>query len=377
MKSGVQFLTRGQSHSGLKLSAILIVLGLLLTSQVLSSSAAVIPTTSIVSVTPDTSVTIRTYNFPANQEFRVTMGPFGTQGVNGTYVATTNSGSGGSFDVTYNIPTSLKGSAQISIRLESTSGYYYAYDWFNNVAGGTSSSSTYVPSNSGTTSSTTSGYTGTPSTLILSVVKDTSVTLRAINFPANQQFRVTMGPAGTKGVNGTFVATTSIATSGTFEETYYIPSNLSGSSKISIRLESPQGYYAYDWFYNSTGSGTTTTNESGTSATAAPTITPTGSPTVTSGYSGYPTTEILSVVKDTSVTLRAKNMPSNQDFSVTMGAYGTKGVNGTYVATTSSGSGGTFDVTYSIPSNLTGSSKIAIRLESTQGFYAYDWFTNN
>jgi hypothetical protein len=53
-----------------------------------------------------------------------------TQGVNGTLVTTTDSGTG-SFTATYTIPASLKGSAQISIRLQSKSGYY-SYNWFYN-----------------------------------------------------------------------------------------------------------------------------------------------------------------------------------------------------------------------------------------------------
>ena len=367
MKKG-HLITRVQYHKVMKLSAVLLILIILLASQVLISSAAVVPTTSIVSVTPDTSVTIRTYNFPANQEFRVTMGPFGTKGINGTYIASTNSGSGGSFEVTYNIPANLKGSAQIAIRLENTNGYYYAYDWFNNVSGGTSSSA-YVPSDSGTTSSTTSGYSGTPSTSILSVTPDTSVTIRTYNFPANQEFRVTMGPFGTKGINGTYIASTNSGSGGSFEVTYNIPANLKGSAQIAIRLENTNGYYyAYDWFNNVSG---------GTSSSAyVPSDSGTTSST-TSGYSGTPSTSILSVVKDTSVTIRAFNFPANQQFRVTMGPAGTKGVNGTYVATTSLGSAGTFDETYYIPDNLKGSSKISIRLESSQGYYAFDWFFNN
>ncbi len=50
-----------------------------------------IPTFSIVSVVPDKSVTIQTYNFPANDSFDVLMGPIGTKGINGIKVATTAS----------------------------------------------------------------------------------------------------------------------------------------------------------------------------------------------------------------------------------------------------------------------------------------------
>ncbi|WP_374689449.1 hypothetical protein, partial [Promineifilum sp.] len=42
--------------------------------------SSTIPTFTISSVVTDTSVTIQTANFPANQNFTVTMGPFGSRG---------------------------------------------------------------------------------------------------------------------------------------------------------------------------------------------------------------------------------------------------------------------------------------------------------
>jgi hypothetical protein len=100
-----------------------------------SSSYSGIPTFSIVSVVRDSSVTIKTNNFPANDTFQVTMGAYGTYGIGGVVVATTSSGAGGSFTVTYNIPSSLAGSYQIAIRLQSPTSSYYAYNWFyNNTA---------------------------------------------------------------------------------------------------------------------------------------------------------------------------------------------------------------------------------------------------
>lgn len=91
----------------------------------------VVPTISIMSVVKDTSVTIQTANFPANQSFNVTMGPIGSQGVGGTSAGTINSGAGGVFTATASIPTQLVGAQQIAIRLQSASGYY-SYNWFWN-----------------------------------------------------------------------------------------------------------------------------------------------------------------------------------------------------------------------------------------------------
>jgi LysM repeat protein len=91
-----------------------------------------IPTFSVVSVVKDTSVTIQTANFPAGQDFDVTMGPFGGLGIGGTPVATTNSGAGGVFTATYSLPAGLAGMPQIAIRMQSASGFF-AFNWFWNV----------------------------------------------------------------------------------------------------------------------------------------------------------------------------------------------------------------------------------------------------
>jgi len=131
---------------------------------------------------------------------------------------------------------------------------------------------------------------------------------------------------------------------------------LKGDYRIAIRLESTNGvYYAYNWFYNNST---------------------TGSPS-TSGYTGIPTFSIVSVVEDDQVTIKTNNFPEDMDFTVTMGAYGTAGVGGVVVETTNSGSGGSFELTYDIPASLHGDYRIAIRLDSGIGYYAYNWFYNN
>jgi hypothetical protein len=95
-------------------------------------------------------------------------------------------------------------------------------------------------------------------------------------------------------------------------------------------------------------------------------------------YSGFPTFSISSVIKDESVTILGKNLPANDKFTVTMGAYSTKGIGGSVVETIYSGAGGSITRTFDIPASLAGSSRIAIRLQSpTSGYFAYNWFYNN
>ena len=205
-----------------------------------AAPSAAIPTFSITGVVTDQTVTIQTYNFPANQQFTVTMGYRPFRGVGGIVVGTTNSGAGGSFSATYNIPAALRGSYQIAIRLQSAS-VYFAYNWFfNNTTGG------LTGGGAGPT------YSGIPTFSIASVVRDQTVTIQTSNFPANQVFTVTMGYRPFRGVGGIVVGTTNSGAGGSFSATYNIPAALRGSNQIAIRLQSASVYFAYNWFFNNT-----------------------------------------------------------------------------------------------------------------------------
>ena len=197
---------------------------------------------------------------------------------------------------------------------------------------------------------------------IQEVVKDQTVTIQVFNFPANDTFRVTMGAYGSLGIGGVVVGFTESGNGGSFSATYTIPSTMAGYEKIAIRLQSPtSGYFAYNWFWNN------------------PATTPTTSPTTTPipGYSGFPTFSIKSVTINQTVTIQTNNFPPNDTFTVTMGKYGTKGIGGVVVESTKSGDGGSFEVTYKIPSDLTDMSRIAIRLQSpTTSYFAYNLFFN-
>jgi hypothetical protein len=356
--------------SAFQLIAILVlVCAMLMPAPKTTVQAWTIPTFDIVSVTPDTSVKVRTYNFPAGEIFTVRIGAYGTLAVGGTVVGTTNSGAGGSFEETYTIPAALAGSAKLAIRMDSANGYY-SYNWFDNVSGGTTA--TAVPGSATATpvygtGGPYTGYTGIPTFNTVSSVAGTSVTVQTNNFPPNQAFTVRIGAYGTLGIGGTVVATTNSGAGGSFTETYTIPSALAGNYQLAIRMESPAGYFAYNWFYNNTSGGTG----------GAYTATPSGSATAVPVYNGIPTFNVTSVITDSSVTIQTSSFPSNTDFTVRMGAYGTLGIGGTVVGTTSSGAGGSFSATYDIPASLKGSGRIAIRMESASGYYAYNWFYNS
>ena len=218
----------------------------------LAGGTFVIPTFVIKAVDRDTSVTIQTDNFPANDSFVVTMGAMGTRGVNGTQVATISSGTGGRLTETFSLPANLQGSYKIAIRLESPTSGYYAYNWFYNYDANLTLLGTPVPTP--TTTPSPGGYTGYPTFSIQSVVKGTSVTILGNNFPPNDTFDVRMNWMWTRGIAGAIVTTVTTDTDGKLSATTYnIPDFLQNTGRIAIRLHSPStGYYAYNWFYNNT-----------------------------------------------------------------------------------------------------------------------------
>lgn len=96
-------------------------------------SGGSVPVITIIDVAQDLQVTIDATNFPSGQSLSVRMGSYGTDANSGTVVGSGNSGTSGCFSATYPIPSSLVGSAKIAIRVETTSGYYYGYNWFYNT----------------------------------------------------------------------------------------------------------------------------------------------------------------------------------------------------------------------------------------------------
>lgn len=205
------------------------------------------------------------------------------------------------------------------------------------------------------------GYSGHPTIYIRRVVRDNSVTFRAYNLPADDEFRVRMGRMGTRGVGGVIVGSFDTDDGGTMTLTFDIPSKFHGDARIAIRIESKtgSGYFAYNWFYNNTAGGGAGTGSD-------------------DGYSGHPTIHILSVVRNKTVTVRIRNLPADDEFRVLMGRYGTRGVNGVRVASIDTEDGGNRTLTFDIPARFKGQARIAIRIESKtgSGYFAYNWFFN-
>ncbi len=328
--------------------SIIIILLLALMSANEVAGDGTIPTISVVGVTRDSKVTIQTHNYPANRDFDVRMGERSTRGIGGVLVGTFNSGTGGSNRYTFDIPQSLSSLNQIAIRLDSRTGGFFSFNWFNNTTSGSHADGIPVVAEN-----------DFPIIMVVTVKKDTHVTIEGSNFPTDESFDVLMGKYNTQGVDGVKVDTLTPEDDGTILDTFDVPASLKSENRIAIRVESTDSDKAsHTWFFNETGAA--------------------GGVVIPTPHTGIPTISILSVEEDESVTVRTHNFPANRDFKILMGKMGTRGIDGIHTTTINSGSGGTFTETFDIPEALAGDYRIAIRLESTtDGFFAYNWFYNN
>jgi hypothetical protein len=109
-----------------------------------------------------------------------------------------------------------------------------------------------IPSTAKSSATTLPPSSVVPTFVITGVTWNKQVTIRTRDFPPYQEFKVTMGEMFTKGIAGIQVDETYSGSGGSFKATYSIPKSLRGLDRIAIRLESPAGFFSYNWFYNNT-----------------------------------------------------------------------------------------------------------------------------
>ncbi len=198
---------------------------------------------SVVKVEKDTSVKIRTSNFPDNVLFEVAIGRLVGNKYEWVKVADLDSDKGGSFAQTFDIPHQFAGTSQLLIKLTQNKKNVSVKRWFSNISSKYGTGGIYTPP----------GYAGIPTIWIESVVRNSTVTIRTNNFPPGVVFDVLMGPMGTKGVNGYYVGSINSGAGGVLVATFNIPVELLNHQRIAIRTQNlATGYFSYNWFYNNT-----------------------------------------------------------------------------------------------------------------------------
>ena len=203
-----------------------------------------------------------------------------------------------------------------------------------------------------------------PTTSIYAVVKGEAVTIRTADFPAGHTFHVFMGENGTQGVNGVLVSKLTTGEGGSFLAKFSIPEELTGEGIIAIRFESitDPKYYHYNWFFNESAVGATSSSSGVTYNHLDP---------------GVPALYVRSVTKGASVTIATQYFPSGQRYAVFLknGAladltwYETQGIE--------TGEGDSQTITIAIPPEIRFYEKIAIKLYNiNDGSYWYTLFDN-
>lgn len=93
------------------------------------------PIIAVIGVEKNLAITVQADHFPANQVFRIRVGPFDNFFKDYVEVGTINSGNGGSFKFTVLLPEKVWDVDRITVRLDSTSGTF-AYNVFKNNTSG-------------------------------------------------------------------------------------------------------------------------------------------------------------------------------------------------------------------------------------------------
>lgn len=201
---------------------------------------------------------------------------------------------------------------------------------------------------------------------VVGVVEDSSVTIKTANFPDNMLYSAEIG-CPSCGVAAVKVADVDSDAGGTFKKVFTIPVAFSGVNNLWVRLtQVNNGDDVQVAFSNNTTFG------------SGGTYYPTYYSYNGKYYYNIPTISIVSVVRNSSVTIRTHNFPANKTFNVLMNEMGTRGRYGYNVGSFNSGNGASQTLTFNIPAELRGNHQIAIRTQSTSGgFFSYNWFYNN
>jgi hypothetical protein len=202
-----------------------------------------------------------------------------------------------------------------------------------------------------------------PSFDITGVRQDDTITVRTKDFPANVKFTVRMDVAGNQAVDGIVVSELNTGLGGAFEVSFRIPAELRGKQTLSVRFDSAEGYYAFNWFNNKTQGTSPSTNPS------SPISIP------NTGTSGKPYLDIVGVKKNTTITVEAYNLPANTDFKVRVGPFKTFSTDYVVVKTVNSGATGAIRFNLDLPTVVKDVETVTVRMDGS-GRYAYNAFTN-
>lgn len=186
---------------------------------------------------------------------------------------------------------------------------------------------------------------------VIEVKRNTSVTIRTKDFPLRTKFVAKIGQAGKKVFTGEVVGEFNSDKGGVLEQTFPIPEALKDVIILGLRIESADGYEAYNWFFNQNAAR------------------------VTSDPNAKPLVDFTDAKKNTSVTVQAKNLPPNTPFWVRVGPY--EGFYSKYAFRdlVTTGADGSVSFPLELPPSAKDAEHIMVRMDGG-GMYVYNIYKN-
>jgi hypothetical protein len=213
------------------------------TSGVVSTPTPTTPSTTqknyveVIGVKANDYIVVQANNFPANQNFKIRIGTFKNFSKDYVVAGNVNSGKGGSFQFSVDLPTMQKDVDLFTIRLDSPE-KNYAYNVFKNITSGVS-----TPTTGTTTPIPTSG-----TCQIISISPSTALSTRA-------DFDAVWNVKNTSGKNWELTQVDYKFISGSqlqkYEKLYDLPVTVKPGETIKIRVDmlapTTTGIYATNW----------------------------------------------------------------------------------------------------------------------------------
>lgn len=188
---------------------------------------------------------------------------------------------------------------------------------------------------------------------IVSVKRNVLVTIRTKDFPHFTKFTARMDLATNKGqgAKGPVVGEFTSGKDSIFEQTFNIPETLKDGIILGLRFDSPDGYNAYNWFFNQDASLSLPDPKQ------------------------QPSVDFSEVKKNTSATIEAKNLPANTTFWVRVGPFESFYNKYTFMDMVKTGEDGSVKFPLQVPAALKDAENIMVRLDGG-GKYAFNVYKN-
>ena len=232
----------------MRLGLVILFLAGLLGGAHFTASAASQPVMTVIGVTADLRVTVRIDNLPPNTEYSVTEGPGGSRGAGGGVIAHISSGEGGSRVYTFEIFVDLQGTTSADIRIDNGAGSaaYATFDPSVSV-----DVDTTTPTSTTSSAAASAAAPAAPASTsqpvgnirVLHVERGGIVIVMISDLPKDVIYSVVIGPGGSQGYGGYLVAHVGGGYSDTVSATFEIPTPLSSTATLDLRLDASGSYY--------------------------------------------------------------------------------------------------------------------------------------